>query len=133
MQMSFLWTAVPTLYKKSVRFNHPGLGAVDAKHLELWMAPKTPGCCTSHLEVCHHVSPGRLGRGSTWSGPAHFLRGAHRQGTWGRWGMGGRRSLFGLFWAFLDSGAALHPQLGADSPVLGSVSPPFSWVISGRQ
>ena len=53
--------------KKSVRFNHPSLGAVDAKHLDLWMGPEHPRML--------HSPPGRLpaskcgadsGEGCTW-------------------------------------------------------------------
>ena len=78
IQTSFLWTAVPTLYKKkkSVRFNHPSLGAVDAKHLDLWTGPEHPRML--------HSPPGRLpaskcgadsGEGCTWPG-LRFLGGA---------------------------------------------------------
>ena len=76
IKTSFLWTAVPTVYKKSVRFNPPGLGAVDAKHLDL---------CTGPEDVrMLHSPPGSLpaskcgtdlGERSTWP-DLHFLGGA---------------------------------------------------------
>lgn len=62
--------------KKSVRFNHPSLGAVDAKHLHLWTGPEHPRML--------HSPPGRLpaskcgadsGEGCTWPG-LRFLGGA---------------------------------------------------------
>lgn len=119
--MRFLWTAVPTLYKKSVRFNHSGLGAVDAKHLDLWTGPEDARML--------HFPPGSLlssmcnidvGEVCTWPGPAHFLRGASACLPVDRTNVGGRRgkqNLSSPLWAFLGRGAGLCSPLDIDSPV----------------
>lgn len=74
-QASFGQLCLHSIKKKSVRFNHPSLGAVDTKHLDLWMGPEDPRML--------HSPPGRLpaskcgadsGEGSTWPG-LRFLRG----------------------------------------------------------
>lgn len=93
--------------KKSVRFNHPGLGAVDAKHLDLWTGPED-------ARMLHSPNPGSVpaskcraesGEGSTWPS-LHFLGGASAQVPVDRThlGWGVQKSLSSLFWAFLGSG-----------------------------
>lgn len=86
-------------------------------------APKTPGCCTSHLEVCRHLSaaltpergaPGQA-RPTSSEGPWPRLpadgQDTRVRGTSGV-GVGRRQSLSSLFWVSPGSEAALCPQSG---------------------
>lgn len=97
------------------------MGAVDAKHLDLWTGPEDSRML--------HFPPGSLlsstcsadvGEGRTWPGPAHFLRGASARLPADRMDVRGRRekqSLCRLFWGFLGSGTTLCPPSDTESPV----------------
>ena len=88
IQTSFLWTAVPTLYKKKVSDSITQVWGLSTPNIWIFgRALSTPGCCTPHLDVCRHLSAvltlerGAPGQASTsLEGPQTLsLRTAH---TW---------------------------------------------------
>lgn len=138
--MSCLRTAVPTLRIKKKNKNKCQIqsprsggcrrqtsGALDGPE-DARMLYFPPGSLPS-------CKPRPTERGSTWSGPTHFLRGAQGQDPWGRWGMGEGGACSASSGPFQTLGRPYGHSwvLTGPCPVLGSVSRPFSWVISGRQ